>query len=120
MEKNTRIALWIVGIVFGTLFLATIAANSSKNTIKTTNNYSNNSSSLHTTKPVAPKVEVKTAPAPITWHCTDTTSYNKNPYDDNLCISSTGERRYVSDSQARALDSSYNPGTYGHPYYNSK
>ena len=56
----------------------------------------------------------------ITWHCVDVTSYNKNPYDDNKCTSSTGEVRYVSDSQARALDSSYSPGKSGHSYYNSK
>lgn len=56
----------------------------------------------------------------IVWHCVDVTSYNKNPYDDNKCTSSTGEIRYVSDSQARALDSSYSPGQSGHPWYNSK
>ncbi len=56
----------------------------------------------------------------IVWHCVDATSYNKNPYDDNRCTSSTGETRYVSDSQSRALDPSYYPGQAGHPYYNSK
>ena len=56
----------------------------------------------------------------IVWHCIDVTSYNKNPYDDNKCTSSTGEVRYVSDSEARALDPSYSPGQSGHPYYNSK
>lgn len=56
----------------------------------------------------------------IIWRCVDATSYNKNPYDDNRCTSSTGEVRYVSDSQSRALDPSYTPGNYGHPYYNSK
>ena len=56
----------------------------------------------------------------IKWHCVDATSYNKNPYDDNRCTSSTGEVRYVSDSQSRALDPSYTPGQAGHPYYNSK
>ncbi len=56
----------------------------------------------------------------IVWHCVDATSYNKNPYDDNKCTSSTGEVRYVSDSQSRALDPSYAPGQSGHYYYNSK
>ena len=56
----------------------------------------------------------------IVWHCVDATSYNKNPYDDNKCTSSTGEVRYVSDSQSRALDPSYSPGQSGHYYYNSK
>ena len=56
----------------------------------------------------------------IVWHCVDATSYNKNPYDDNKCTSSTGEVRYVSDSQSRALDPSYTPGQSGHYYYNSK
>ena len=56
----------------------------------------------------------------IVWRCVDATSYNKNPYDDNKCKSSTGEVRYVSDSQARALDSTYSPGQSGHPWYNSK
>lgn len=56
----------------------------------------------------------------IVWHCVDATSYNKNPYDDNKCTSSTGEVRYVSDSQSRTLDPSYSPGQSGHYYYNSK
>lgn len=56
----------------------------------------------------------------IIWRCVDVTSYNKNPYDDNKCTSSTGEVRYVSDSQSRALDPSYSPGKSGHYYYNSK
>ena len=56
----------------------------------------------------------------IFWRCVDVTSYNKNPYDDNKCTSSTGEVRYVSDSQSRALDPSYSPGKSGHYYYNSK
>ena len=55
----------------------------------------------------------------VIWRCTDVTSYDRNPYNDNLCISSTGERRYVSDSVARILDPDYPPGQSGHPYYNS-
>jgi uncharacterized protein YabE (DUF348 family) len=56
----------------------------------------------------------------VIWRCIDVTSYNKNPYDDNKCTSSAGETRYVSDSQARALDFTYSPGRSGHPWYNSK
>lgn len=56
----------------------------------------------------------------IVWRCVDVTSYNKNPYDDNKCTSNTGEVRYVSDSESRALDPSYSPGKSGHYYYNSK
>ena len=56
----------------------------------------------------------------IVWHCEDVTSYNKNPYDDNKCTSSTGEVRYVPDSVAPTLDPTYIPGKKGHPYYNSK
>ncbi|MBQ1373250.1 G5 domain-containing protein [Candidatus Saccharibacteria bacterium] len=56
----------------------------------------------------------------ILWHCRDVTSYNKNPYDDNECTSSTGEVRLVSDSQAIQLDPTYTPGKSGHSYYNSK
>lgn len=119
MEENTKVALWIIGIVIGIISIAAIASNSSK-TSKTNYN-SNYSSSTYTTKTTTtPKVEVKTTPTPITWHCIDATSFDKNPYNDNKCTSSTGEVRYVSDSQARALDSSYIPGTSGHPYYNSK
>ena len=54
----------------------------------------------------------------IIWHCIDTTSYNKNPYDDNYCISSTGEARYVNDSRAKALEPSYRPSKRGAARYN--
>ena len=66
-----------------------------------------------------PTDEVIAVGTKIIWHCVDTTSYNKNPYDDNYCKSSEGEGRYVSDSQAMALDPSYTPGKAGHSYYNS-
>ena len=56
----------------------------------------------------------------VIWHCVDVTSYNGNAYDDNKCTSSTGEVRYVSDSQSRNLDPSYSPGRKGAYYYNSK
>lgn len=56
----------------------------------------------------------------VVWHCSDATSYDKNPYNDNYCVSSTGQAQYVSDSQAIGLDPSYAPGKSGHYYYNSK
>lgn len=56
----------------------------------------------------------------VLWHCVDATSYDKNPYNDNKCTSSTGDVKYVSDSQARQLDPTYSPGKSGHWYYNSK
>ena len=119
MDNTTKAILWIVGLVVGLFSIAAIASNNS-NTTKN-NSINNYYTPVYTTKAVTtPKVEVKTEPKPITWHCTDATSYNKNPYDDNMCISSTGEVRYVSDSQSRALDPDYTPGTSGHPYYNSK
>lgn len=67
-----------------------------------------------------PVNEVISKGTKIVWRCYDATSYNKNPYDDNRCVSSTGETRYVSDSQAIALDPDYTPGKSGHSYYNSK
>ena len=120
MEKNTKTGLIIAGVILGVCAIAGIASSSSKNTTSqtTTNNYYTPSTSASKSTATTPKVETK--PQAITWQCVDATSYNKNPYDDNRCTSSTGEVRYVSDSQARSLDPSYTPGTSGHPYYNSK
>ncbi len=119
MEKSTKTTLWVIGIVAGIIAIATIISNNSKTatnaTYKTTYTTPTYTTKTQTT---VPKVETK--PTTVTWHCVDATSYNKNAYDDNRCTSSTGETRYVSDSQARALDPSYVPGTSGHPYYNSK
>ena len=56
----------------------------------------------------------------IVWHCVDVTSYDKNPYNDNKCTSSTGQVRYVSDSQSIVLDPTYSPGKAGAYYYNNK
>ena len=56
----------------------------------------------------------------IIWRCIDITSYDRNPYNDNLCTSSTGESRYLSDRQAEALDSTYRAGKSGAWYYNNK
>lgn len=56
----------------------------------------------------------------VVWHCTDVTSYDRNPYNDNKCTSSTGEVKYVSDSQSVVLDPAYSPGKSGAYYYNNK
>ena len=54
-----------------------------------------------------------------TWHCYDTTSYDRNPYNDNYCEYSDGSGKYVPDSEARALDPDYTPGQAGAAYYNN-
>lgn len=54
----------------------------------------------------------------IIWRCYDVTSYDGNPYNDNKCISSTGEVRYVCDSEAERLDPTYIAPRYGAPKYN--
>lgn len=56
----------------------------------------------------------------IIWKCVDVTSYDRNQYNDNKCASSTGEVRFLSDSQAEALDPTYKAGKYGPWYYNNK
>lgn len=56
----------------------------------------------------------------VTWKCVDATSYDGNAYNDNKCTSSTGQVRYVADSEARKLDPSYRPGKSGAWYYNNK
>ena len=53
------------------------------------------------------------------WHCHDTTSFDRNPYNDNYCEYSDGTGRYVPDSEARALDPDYVPGKAGAAYYNN-
>lgn len=123
MNSNNSSVGWILAIVAFIILVIGISFNSTpKNDSKSTQPaYTTTNTTTTTTAAKATKVEpVKQEPQPITWSCVDATSYNKNPYDDNLCTSSTGEVRYVSDSQARALDPSYTPGTSGHPYYNSK
>ena len=69
---------------------------------------------------VQPTAQVIARGTKIVWHCVDVTSYDRNPYNDNLCISSTGEERYLSDSQAEMLDPFYNSGKSGAWYYNNK
>lgn len=53
------------------------------------------------------------------WECMDTASYDKNPYNDNYCVSTYGREMYTTDSNAESLDPYYTAGTSGHPYYNS-
>lgn len=53
------------------------------------------------------------------WHCYDTTSYDRNPYNDNYCEYSDGSGKYVPDSEARKLDPDYTPGKAGAAYYNN-
>ena len=121
MDDNTKTVLWIISIIVSLIFIGSIASNNSDKTKASYNDsYSTPTYTTTTKTTTASKVEAKTEPEPITWYCIDATSYNKNPYDDNMCTSSTGEVRYVSDSQARVLDPDYVPGAYGHPYYNSK
>lgn len=53
------------------------------------------------------------------WHCHDTTSFDRNPYNDNYCEYSDRSGKYVPDSEARALDPGYTPGQAGAAYYNN-
>lgn len=53
------------------------------------------------------------------WKCHDTTSFDRNPYNDNYCEYSDGTGRYVPDSEARRLDPTYVPGRAGADYYNN-
>ena len=53
------------------------------------------------------------------WHCYDTTSYDRDPYNDNYCEYSDGSGKYVPDSEARTLDPDYAPGKAGAAYYNN-
>lgn len=54
----------------------------------------------------------------IIWRCEDVTSFDRNPYNDNKCTSSTGEVRYLCDSDAEKLDSTYSAGKSGAKRYN--
>lgn len=73
-------------------------------------------SSRVTKAPVNAVVAKGTKPA---WHCWDTTSFDRNPYNDNYCEYSDGSGKYVPDSEARRLDPSYTPGKSGAAYYNN-
>lgn len=69
-----------------------------------------------TKEPVDKVVAKGTKPV---WRCHDTTSYDRNPYNDNYCEYSDGTGKYVPDSEARRLDPDYTPGKFGAPYYNN-
>ena len=69
-----------------------------------------------TREPVTEVIAKGTKPG---WHCYDTTSFDRNPYNDNYCEYSDGTGKYVPDSEARTLDPSYTPGKAGAAYYNS-
>lgn len=56
----------------------------------------------------------------VTWKCVDATSYDGIANNDNKCTSSTGQVKYVSDSEAKRLDPKYKPGKSGAWYYNNK
>ena len=123
MNNNNSSIGWILAIIAFIVLIIGISFSSTPKTDSKSSQpaYSATKATTTTTTTKAVNTEpTKQEPQPITWHCVDATSYNKNPYDDNRCTSSAGEVRYVSDSQARALDPSYTPGTSGHPYYNSK
>ena len=92
---------------------ASVNSNSNANSSKTTS--SNNPSVVTPTPKTQPKIAV---PEPETWTCEDATSYDRNPNNDNLCISNKGKRRYVSDCEAVGLDPNYHPSQRGASYYN--
>ena len=119
MSSDAKIGIIIAGIIVGFAALCGVISNTNRETKSTTNAKYTAPTTVKTTAKTKTKTETQKSTA-VTWRCIDVTSYNKNPYDDNKCTSSTGEVRYVSDSQARALDPSYIPGTSGHWYYNSK
>jgi len=56
----------------------------------------------------------------VTWKCVDATSFDGIANNDNKCTSSTGQVKYVSDSEAIKLDPKYRPGKSGAWYYNNK
>ena len=56
----------------------------------------------------------------VTWKCVDATSFDGIANNDNKCTSSTGQVKYVSDSEAKKLDPKYKPGKSGAWYYNNK
>lgn len=66
-----------------------------------------------------PVTEVVAEGTKMVWRCYDTTSFDRNPYNDNYCEYSDGTGQYVPDSRARQLDPEYVPGLAGAPYYNS-
>lgn len=112
---TVAVGVIIMAVVFACIGGAVSGSSSSKKS--SSSSYS--APSYSTPKYETPKYEEPKS-NPVTWHCVDATSYNRNAYDDNKCTSSTGEVRYVSDSQAVALDPTYSPGKSGAYYYNNK
>ncbi len=75
---------------------------------------SNISNSTATKTPISIKTPVPTrkptsTPFRTTWTCYDVTSIDYNWNNDNKCVSSSGEIRYVGDSVAMQLDPYYHP-----------
>lgn len=68
---------------------------------------------------VEPTNEVIAKGTKVMWHCKDTTSFDRNPYNDNYCWDSNGDGKYVPDSEAAAIDPTYRPGKSGAAYYNN-
>ena len=66
-----------------------------------------------------PTTEVVARGTKSVWHCKDTTSFDRNPYNDNYCWDSYGNGKYVPDSEAAAIDPTYRPGKSGAAYYNN-
>lgn len=66
-----------------------------------------------------PTTEVVARGTKSVWRCKDTTSYDRNPYNDNYCWDSYGDGKYVPDSEAAAIDPTYRPGKSGAAYYNN-
>ena len=124
-KSNSSATGWVIAGIIGLILLISLASSNENNnkdisnTKTATSTYSTpiykNTYNTDTPKKTTPS----TSTAPDTWHCVDATSYNKNAYDDNKCTKGS-EVRYVSDSQAVALDPSYTPGRSGHSYYNSR
>lgn len=111
----------IVAIIIGLIGTAVSGASNNKSSYNSSNSKTPSSTQ---TIPSTPKVDtpkIKT-PEPVelpeTWDCQDATSYDRNPNNDNLCISSKGTRKYVSDCEAVRLDSDYSPSQRGASYYN--
>ena len=106
----------IMGVIFGGIAMATNSS-SSRSTSTT-------GSSSSTTYNSTPKFyqddedEEEEKEDVVTWKCYDATSYNRNANDDNRCVSSKGDVRYVGDCEAKQLDPDYEDSNRGAYYYN--
>ena len=119
MNNNKNGGGIAVGLaIFAILGIAIVSSDNSK-----ANNTSSSKPTTTTTPsvPSVPKEEPKEEPkieVPETWKCYDATSYDRNPNNDNRCVSSKGTVRYVSDCEAVRLDPTYCPPQRGASYYN--